>query len=104
MRSLVLGLIAIVSMLISGCGSNLGEPIAFATKTFGPDGRESYVINCGGLVRSWGNCYQKAGEICGARGYDTISEADDKGAIVAGNRSGTYGATSVQRTLVVACK
>lgn len=77
---------------------------ATAKKTYTPDGREGFAINCSGQALSWGKCYQKAGEICGTKGYDIISRSGDQGSTVAANQFGLYGGSVITRDLVIACK
>src|SRR6516225_2604940 len=69
--------------LLSGCVSS--------QETFTADGSKGHVINCtpgwtGGIVGSianantnWGTCFQRAGEICGARGYTVLARSDEPG-------------------------
>jgi hypothetical protein len=73
---------------------------ATASKTFGPDGRPSYALNCSGLARSWGDCETKAGELCGPRGYDIVSRNGDTGAVATNSFAGTV----ITRSLVISCK
>lgn len=82
----------VVGVVLAGC--------ATAKETYTPDGRQGYSIQCSGLVLSWANCYEKAGAICVARGYDIISRSDERGAIA----TTTYAGTTVTRTMLVACK
>ncbi len=77
---------------------------ATAKKTYTSDGREGYTITCSGQALSWGECYQKAGEICGNKGYDTLSQSGDQGSTVVANQFGLYGGAVITRSLVVACK
>jgi hypothetical protein len=73
---------------------------ATASKTYGPDGREAFVLDCSGLARNWGTCYEKAGDLCGTRGYEVINALGAGGAII-----GAYGGGSVmQKSLVIQCK
>lgn len=95
--------LGIVTLLL-GCAS--------ASKTYGPDGREVHSINCSGLARTWGMCLEKAGEICGAKGYDVMTSTGDTGAFVQGTSAGTSmgyntqvsGGTVITRNLLVSCK
>ena len=57
MRNATIALATVI--LLSGCAS--------ASKTHGPDGKEAFFINCSGLARTWGMCYEKAGDLCGPR-------------------------------------
>jgi uncharacterized protein YceK len=81
-----------VMLALSGC--------ATASKTYTPDGRQGYVIDCSGQALTWGKCYEKAGDLCGSAGYDILSQVADQGATVAG----IYGASVITRSLVITCK
>jgi hypothetical protein len=94
MRLLSLFLITLVS--ISGCTTG--------SKTYMPDGRVGYSINCSGTAFSWGNCFEKAGEICGSLGYDILSQAGEQGSVASANQSGFYGGSVMTRSLLIACK
>ena len=104
MRIAALALCAIVA----GCVT--------AETTFTPDGRQGHVLSCtpawtGGLVggiasasTNWGTCYQKAGEICGARGYDILEKTGEHGQRIDGSRDGISARTETNRLMVVRCK
>ena len=77
---------------------------ATSKKTFMPDGRVGYTINCSGQALSWGDCYQKVGEICGSKGYDILERSGDEGSTVSANQFGLYGGSVMTRSLVAACK
>lgn len=83
-------------ILLSGCAS--------ASKTYGPDGKEAFSINCSGLARTWGMCFEKAGDLCGTRGYEVVGQGSDHGAVVSVNPSGGFGGTTISRSLLVKCK
>lgn len=55
--------------LLAGCG-------AAAKKTYLPDGEEGYAIDCSSPTSEIVDCYEKAGNVCGARGYEVMSPAD----------------------------
>lgn len=38
-----------------------------------PDGSKGYNISCDGSANSMGNCFQKAGDLCGAKGYYVLN-------------------------------
>lgn len=94
MRNIALALATII--VLSGCAS--------ASKTYGPDGKEAYSINCSGLARTWGMCYEKAGDLCGTKGYDVIGQGSDRGAVVSVNPTGGFGGSTISRSLMVKCK
>ena len=47
---------------------------ATSTQTYGPSGKVAHSINCPGSANSWGSCYEKAGSLCGAAGYDVVAQ------------------------------
>jgi hypothetical protein len=90
--------VAILASL-SGCASS-------TTRTYLPSGETGFAINCSGSDASsnWGACYQRAGEVCGAYGYDVISKDVDNGATSGGSIGGLLGANVKNRSMVVRCK
>ncbi|MBK6958818.1 MAG: hypothetical protein AABY99_08965 [Pseudomonadota bacterium] len=88
--------------LIVLCAIILG--CATSRETFVPDGGKGHSINCSGAALNWGMCYEKAGEICGANGYDVIAGGSDQGAIAAGNQYGFYGGSVINRSMLIKCK
>ncbi len=97
-RLRILGVCAAIgaSALLGGC--------ATSSQTYAPDGRQAYSINCSGVARTWGACYEKAGNMCAAAGYDVVEQAGDQYAATGGGQYGYFGASSNTRSLVVACK
>jgi hypothetical protein len=77
---------------------------ATSRETFTPDGRIGHSINCSGSVLHWGKCFEKAGEICGEKGYEVIARSGDQGSMIAANQFGLYGESVTTRSLVVQCK
>lgn len=59
-------LFVIVGVGFSGC--------AVSTPTYTAEGKIGFSINCSGAALNWGYCEQKAGEMCGANGYDILSK------------------------------
>jgi hypothetical protein len=85
-----------VCALLSAC--------AMQRTTYLPDGRKGSSIDCSGAALNWGYCERKAGQTCGAAGYDVVSKEGEGGSVVAGTSSGVFGGTTSQRTMLVACK
>lgn len=83
-------------ILLSGCAS--------VSRTYGPDGKEAFVINCSGLARNWGMCYEKAGNLCATKGYEVIGGGSDSGAVASVSPSGGFAGSVISRTLLVKCK
>jgi hypothetical protein len=59
----LLVVIAVVSL--NGC--------AIANKTYLPDGTLGHSISCDGSAVGMNVCFEKAGEICGTRGYKLLN-------------------------------
>lgn len=98
MNKTIVGLATVIAL--SGCAS--------ASKTYGPDGREAYALNCSGLARTWSACLERAGDICGSKGYNVVSSSGDVGNFIAGNATTTNasmaGGTTISRSMVISCK
>ncbi|SFF30431.1 hypothetical protein [Nitrosomonas sp. Nm166] len=41
------------------------------------DGTKGHNVNCSGSGMNYSNCLEKAGEICGARGYQLLNQQGD---------------------------
>lgn len=63
-----LALIALIFSL-TACGTP-SEHLSMA------DGTQGYRITCGGAISSKSDCYEKAGYICGSKGYTVVRETD----------------------------
>ncbi|MCA7083423.1 hypothetical protein K7G19_07395 [Cupriavidus sp. DB3] len=89
-----------IAALLGGC--------ATASETYAPDGRKAYSLNCSGLARTWGHCLEKAGDLCGDKGYDILSGNSDRGTFASGSASQTFasfsGGSTISRSMLVACK
>jgi hypothetical protein len=44
-----------------------------AKEIYLPDGSKGHDIRCDGFANRMENCFQKAGDLCGAKGYDLVS-------------------------------
>lgn len=60
--------------LILTMGPLLLAACASSTQTYGPSGQIAHSISCNGGANSWGTCYERAGAICGTRGYDIVAQ------------------------------
>jgi hypothetical protein len=78
--------------LLAGCASS--------STTYAPDGGVAHSISCSGLARSWGACYEKAGDLCGAAGYDVMNPDTDQNLLF----NGSFGGSKQSRSLLIACK
>jgi hypothetical protein len=95
MKMATLGSLAVL-LLAGGC--------ATASSTYGPDGKEAFAINCSGMARNWGMCYEKAGELCETRGYEVVNQSGDQGAAASITPSGGFGGSVISRSMLVKCK
>ncbi len=95
MNKLLLFLLC-VTIFIGSC--------ATAKSVYTSDGQEGYVINCSGGALNWGMCYEKAGEICGEKGYKVLEKTDDQGTMISGTQFGLFGGSVINRTLIIKCK
>lgn len=96
MRKIIGALSVAICVMAAGC--------ATSSETYLPDGGEGYSISCSGAALNWGMCYEKAGKLCGARGYEIIAGGSDQGAVVSGNQFGLYGGTVINRSMLVKCR
>jgi len=74
---------------------------ATAKQTYTSDGKEGYSITCSGSALNWGMCYEKAGKLCGSKGYEVLEKSGDQGAIVSGNQFGLYAGSVINRNMII---
>lgn len=84
-------------LLLAGCAST-------AKEIHLPDGSLGQSIDCSGTARTWGNCYERAGRICGTRGYEVVAGGSEQGALVSANQQMMIGGSTMFRTMVIKCK
>ncbi len=96
-KAVSLTLILITSTALASC--------AISKKTYLPDGSEGYSISCDGSAVGINVCFEKAGQLCGARGYDLLNRegqiipsgygiANNQGAFV------TYGSFNTKSIMI----
>jgi hypothetical protein len=88
--------VALLAVLMAGC--------ATSRETYTADGQKGHSINCSGNALTWGMCSEKAGELCGAKGYDVLERSGDQGAVASGSKSGFFAGTVTSRSMIVRCK
>lgn len=91
-KFLILG----AALFMAGC--------ATASKTYAPDGREAFTVDCSGAALNWGYCQKKAGELCGARGYDVLDRSSDQNATFGGGGGMFGGGVAHSRSMLIACR
>lgn len=77
---------------------------AVARKTYAPDGSEGYVLNCSGTASTWGRCYERAGDICGERGYEVLEKISENLQSSSGTAIERHSATDFNRNLIIKCR
>jgi len=90
------------TMLIFVCFFALSA-CAVARETYLPSGAKGYSIDCSGSAQSWGVCYNKAGDLCGPRGYAVIGGGKENTQMVTANSDMLYAGSMITRTLVIQC-
>jgi hypothetical protein len=93
-------MLAGLSAILAACSTNSSDLVHL------PDGQSGFAINCSGAGSgsNWGECYQKAGDACGAGGYDIVSKDNDDGAAAGGGVSNLATANVKSRSMIVRCK
>ena len=91
---------ASTALLLAACSTSS------INRTYLPSGDIGFTVNCSGdsSDSSWVECYKKAGDACGAYGYDVISKDGDSGAAAGGSLGGVLSANVKNRSLVIKCK
>jgi hypothetical protein len=83
---------------LSGC-------VATVQNIYTAEGDEGFIIDCSGSGLTWGECYKKAGEICGDKGYFILEKNSDDDAKAYADQFGYYRSTvTVNRDLIIKCK
>ncbi len=88
--------VATFTLLAVGCADS--EP------TFTSSGQKGHSIDCSGDISTWGECYEEAGELCGARGYRVLEKMGDKESSIYAGKDGLFGGSSHTRNLIIQCK
>ena len=68
------------------------------------EGQRGYSIDCSGDHLDWSLCYQKAGDICGEKGFEIVDKTAGTGIVIAGIRYGVYGESGQNRSMTVKCR
>ena len=81
---------------------------AVSKKIYLPDGSDGYSISCDGAAVGINVCFEKAGEICGSRGYDIINREGQiipfgTGTATNNHAVVTYGAFNT-KSIMIRCK
>ena len=84
-------------LLVSGC--------ATSKQISGPNGEVLHSIDCSGYYSNIGTCLDKAGKICGPRGYDILmGGTENQGTMMSSGQFGLYAAPMITREIIIRCK
>jgi len=83
--------VAVICVQLVGC--------AMSKEVYLPDGSKGYRISCDGMVLSAGDCLEKAGAICGTRGFTVVDERGE--AVPFSTASASSGVMQAQAGMVV---
>jgi hypothetical protein len=83
-------------ILLAGCASSKEVDIT--------EGQRGYSIDCSGDHLNWSLCYEKAGQICGEKGFEILDKTGGTGMVVAGIQYGVDGASGLDRSMIVKCR
>lgn len=98
----------VLVFVLSGCISN--KPMYL------PDGSQGHNIQCNGQLYSIADCFQKAGELCGSKGYELLNRegqvlpySDAAGGVQADSQRlnaayVSHSGSIVHRSIFVRCK
>lgn len=95
MIRLIMGL-SLAAVLLNGCAS--------ARKTYTSSGKEGYSINCSGSSSTWGRCYERAGDLCGARGYEVLEKMGENVTTSSSTILEQYSGTDINRNMIIRCR
>ena len=101
-----------MKLLITLVLALVGTGCATTSQTYLPNGKVGHVVKCPGMANDWGSCFSKAGEVCGAKGYDIVNQSGQVIPAAVFNQTGTqtntqataFSGAMVSRTLMVQCK
>ena len=68
------------------------------------EGQRGYSIDCSGDKFNWSLCYEKAGRICGEKGFEIVDKTGGTGMLIAGIEYGVYGESGLNRSMVIKCR
>lgn len=74
-----------LAVMLSGC--------VVATPIIAPNGQQGFAIDCS-TMNDLGQCYKKAGELCGGNGYEILDKNDERATFW----------SDANKTMVVRCK
>lgn len=92
MRLFIYSLMVVLALL-TGCTT--AKPIYTA------DGKQGHSIICSGTANSWAGCYEKAGELCGEKGYTVQDKSGDTGFVASASTTNAFAGSTISRSMIV---
>lgn len=89
-------LFVLVALVIGACTTS--KPIRTQTGAMGS------AIDCSGIQHTWNSCLERAGKICGERGYDILQRSDQQGVTGTAGPGGMLIGSTYYRSMVIQCK
>jgi hypothetical protein len=83
-------------ILLTACASSKEVDLA--------EGQRGYSIDCSGDDLNWSLCYEKAGQICGEKGFEILDKSCGTGMVVAGIEYGVYEGSGLDRSMIIKCR
>ena len=78
---------------------------AVSRQITGPNGEVLHSIDCSGYALNMGMCLEKAGKICGEKGYDIVmGGTSNQGGATTYCQYGLFSAPIIQREIIIKCK
>ncbi len=115
MNKINVGICVLLICCVTGCAN-----VVTVKETYMSNGKKGYVIDCSGdsdyhLIMhnpTEADCYLKAGETCGSKGYEILERDGEMGAlsmaVASATKSqgvaGAFGITKHFRSMVIQCK
>ncbi len=91
-------LLALCCAILGGCTLGISSrPVTL------PDMSQGFEVRCDKSRNDWGDCYNKAAEVC-PNGYETINSNQAQSGAMIGTGYGLYGGISPKRSMIIKCK
>lgn len=68
------------------------------------EGQRGYSIDCSADRLNWSLCYEKAGQICGEKGFEILDRTGGTGVVVDGVQYGIYAESGQNRSMIIKCR
>lgn len=83
---------------------------AVSKETYLPDGTKGYSISCDRAALGINTCFEKAGDLCGSRGYDQLNHDGQiilrgvRGSSASGNNLGFEDSMAITQSIMIRCR